>query len=84
MIVLTYRLITKYQYQPFACLFWNGEEYKCLAQFLHVYIDALVEAGLRVVATVCSSEDHFIYTVQYMTKVTTLQINVNVPVFSSF
>lgn len=68
-IAVTVRLLTCLLYQPIGCLFWNGHETKCLAELIHVYINALTDARFRVVATVCPSEYCFINVVQHMTKV---------------
>lgn len=69
MLVFTIRWITKLHYQPFACLFWNGDEVSCLVHFLHVYINALCKSGFHVVATVCPAEHNFVKVIAELVKV---------------
>lgn len=70
MLILTIRVITRNNYQPFGCIYWNGDEAKYLAGMLHIYIQALTNAGLRVVSTVCPADPYFINVIQHMTQVT--------------
>lgn len=76
MIVLTIRIITRNNYQPFGCIYWNGDEAKYVAGMLHIYIQALTNAGLRVVSTVCPADPYFINVIQHMTQVKLMFFNV--------
>lgn len=69
MLILTIRFLTSLVHQPIACLFWNGIEEKCLADLLHVYINALIDARAHVVATVCPAESCFINVMECITQV---------------
>lgn len=69
MLILTIRFLTSLNHQPIACLFWNGTEEKCLADLLHVYINALIDARAHVVATVCPAESCFIKVMECITQV---------------
>lgn len=69
MVALTFRVLTRMAYQTFACLFWNGDEVKTLASTIHVYIQALTDAGLHVVATICPDDPSFVRTVMHLTQV---------------